>query len=140
MASASAFSSSAEDAIKRTINVNPNENDILVPETEEDLVLFEEVYDVEWTAQEIIIGKYKQVWFEFQESLMTQLTILPQIALQFPDELLHVSVPVYQCLKKRLFPDITLYVLADTSYGRRVLFHRCLVRLLTYGLMFSVVV
>lgn len=99
MTSASAFSSPGEDAIKRTIDVNPDENDVLVPETEEDLALFEEVYDVEWTVQEIISREYKQ------------------IALQFPDELLHISVPVYQCLKKRLSPDTALYILADTSYG-----------------------
>jgi hypothetical protein len=41
-----------------------------------------------------------------------------QIALQFPDELLHDSVPVYQELRKRLGEDQKAYVLADTSYGR----------------------
>jgi diphthamide biosynthesis enzyme Dph1/Dph2-like protein len=41
-----------------------------------------------------------------------------QIALQFPDELLHASVPIYQSLKARLGGGRDLYVLADTSYGR----------------------
>jgi diphthamide biosynthesis protein 2 len=41
-----------------------------------------------------------------------------QIALQFPDELLHDSVPIYHRLKRAIGADRELYVLADTSYGR----------------------
>ena len=41
-----------------------------------------------------------------------------QIALQFPDELLHDSVPIYRALKARIGEGQDLYVLADTSYGR----------------------
>lgn len=43
-----------------------------------------------------------------------------KIALQFPDELLHDSVPVYFALKSRLPTGSEAYVLADTSYGRLV--------------------
>ena len=43
---------------------------------------------------------------------------MEQIALQFPDELLHDSVPIYRDLKNQLTDDRQLYVLADTSYGR----------------------
>ncbi len=60
-----------------------------------------------------------------------------QIALQFPDELLHDSVPIYRHLKA-MVGHRELYVLADTSYGRySYVLHRwfntykcCLVKLL----------
>ena len=42
-----------------------------------------------------------------------------QIALQFPDELLHDSVPIYHNLKRAVGAARELYVLADTSYGRQ---------------------
>lgn len=42
-----------------------------------------------------------------------------QIALQFPDELLRDSVPIFRRLKARLGEGHDLYVLADTSYGRQ---------------------
>ncbi|GJJ16225.1 hypothetical protein Clacol_010521 [Clathrus columnatus] len=90
---ASTFFSSGKDAIQRTIDINPDDiADILIPETPEDFLLFEKIYDVKWTAEEIIVGKYNQ------------------IALQFPDELLCVSVPIFQCLKKRLPSETSLYV------------------------------
>jgi diphthamide biosynthesis protein 2 len=38
--------------------------------------------------------------------------------LQFPDELLHDSVPVYKRLMSLIGRDREIYVLADTSYGR----------------------
>ena len=44
--------------------------------------------------------------------------IFTQTALQFPDELLRHSVPIYRSLMSRLGPGRELYVLADTSYGR----------------------
>ena len=59
--------------------------------------------------------------------------VCKQVALQFPDELLCVSVPIYLALKHVLEnekgsddndhgegkgPEVGLYVLADTSYGR----------------------
>lgn len=40
------------------------------------------------------------------------------IALQFPDELLSDSVPVFQALKTRLGDGHELYILADTTFGR----------------------
>lgn len=61
MGSTSAFSSSGEDAITRTIDVNTNNNGILIPETQQDFALFEEIYDIKWTAEEIITGKYTKV-------------------------------------------------------------------------------
>lgn len=47
------------------------------------------------------------------------LWFLWQVALQFPDELLHDSVPIYRALKTRIGEESDLYVLADTSYGRQ---------------------
>lgn len=44
-----------------------------------------------------------------------------QIALQFPDELLHDSVPIYRALKSKIGSSQELYVLADTSYGRQAI-------------------
>lgn len=40
------------------------------------------------------------------------------VALQFPDELLSDSVPVFQALRSRLAQDVELYILADTTFGR----------------------
>ena len=42
-----------------------------------------------------------------------------QIALQFPDELLGASVPIYRSLKTKAGNGHDFYVLADTSYGRQ---------------------
>jgi diphthamide biosynthesis protein 2 len=44
--------------------------------------------------------------------------LVPQVALQFPDELLCDSVPIYHSLKRAVDSNTELYVLADTSYGR----------------------
>lgn len=46
------------------------------------------------------------------------LAILRQICLQFPDELLHDSVPVFQAIRAKLPDRVELYVMADTTYGR----------------------
>lgn len=40
-----------------------------------------------------------------------------KVALQFPDELLQYSVPIYRALKASA-PEKEFYVMADTSYGR----------------------
>ncbi|KIJ50390.1 hypothetical protein M422DRAFT_204294 [Sphaerobolus stellatus SS14] len=93
------FSSSGQDVITRTLDIHPGLTNVPNPTNEEELVIVEELYEVEWTAEELLKGGYKQ------------------IALQFPDELLHVSVPIFNSLKKRLPDDVGLYVLADTSYG-----------------------
>ncbi|EKM77173.1 hypothetical protein AGABI1DRAFT_101874 [Agaricus bisporus var. burnettii JB137-S8] len=90
----STFSTSSENAITRSLNITPDDSsNHLSPEQ------FDNFYDIEHTTDEIIKGDYKR------------------IALQFPDELLHDSVPVYKRLKSLVGRDRELYVLADTSYG-----------------------
>ncbi|KDR72825.1 hypothetical protein GALMADRAFT_73379 [Galerina marginata CBS 339.88] len=97
------FSSSGEDAISHVIEVVPDTStDVLSPQE------FDEFYEIERTVEEIVVGNYQR------------------IALQFPDELLHVSVPIYRRLKRRITDSVSekgqsstqeLYILADTSYG-----------------------
>ncbi|KAJ7688973.1 putative diphthamide synthesis protein-domain-containing protein [Mycena rosella] len=87
-----AFSTSGADAIARTIDVQP-ERTITSPSELDDF------YEIERTIAEILTGDYKRV------------------ALQFPDELLHDSVPIYRRLKAGIGLGRELYVLADTSYG-----------------------
>ncbi|KIN99190.1 hypothetical protein M404DRAFT_966125 [Pisolithus tinctorius Marx 270] len=91
---ATTFSASGEEAIKHSIDLEsrpsaqrPRCSDIL------------EFFEIEQTAKEIRDGDYKRV------------------ALQFPDELLHESVPIYRLLKQRVNEGQEMYVLADTSYG-----------------------
>lgn len=91
---ATTFSASGEEAIKHHIDLEsrpsaqrPRCSDIL------------EFFEIEQTAKEIRDGDYKR------------------IALQFPDELLHESVPIYRLLKQRVNEGQEMYVLADTSYG-----------------------
>ncbi|KAG5730849.1 hypothetical protein E4T56_gene16139 [Termitomyces sp. T112] len=94
----SAFAASGEDAINRTLDVHAdNTADELSPSE------FEEFYEISRTAKEIVKGDYRR------------------IALQFPDEILHVSVPIYRRLKSNIGEGRELYVLADTSYGRQAL-------------------
>ncbi|KAJ7605240.1 putative diphthamide synthesis protein-domain-containing protein [Mycena polygramma] len=87
-----AFSASGAEAITRTINVEP-ESTVSSP------LELDHFYEIERTIAEILAGDYKRV------------------ALQFPDELLHDSVPIYRRLKSRIGVGRELYVLADTSYG-----------------------
>ncbi|KAF9074276.1 putative diphthamide synthesis protein-domain-containing protein, partial [Rhodocollybia butyracea] len=90
-----AFSSSGEEVITRTIDVEvDNTADNLNSSAE-----FDAFYEIEQTATEIEQADYKRV------------------ALQFPDELLHDSVQIFRRLKQRIGSDKELYVLADTSYG-----------------------
>ncbi|RDB21855.1 Diphthamide biosynthesis protein 2 [Hypsizygus marmoreus] len=89
-----AFSTSGEDAITRTIDVEVDTTADRLPPTE-----FDNLYEIERTSAEIVSGDYKR------------------IALQFPDQLLHDSVPIYRKLKSRIGVGRELYVLADTSYG-----------------------
>ncbi|KAF8220335.1 diphthamide biosynthesis protein [Tricholoma matsutake] len=79
-------------AQKRDVQVNTTAN--ILASTE-----FNDFYEIDRTAEEIIKGDYKR------------------IALQFPDELLHHSVQIYRRLKSRIGGARELYVLADTSYG-----------------------
>ncbi|KAG8956227.1 Diphthamide biosynthesis protein 2 [Tulasnella sp. 424] len=85
--------SSGEDAITRSL-------DVVKESTPSSLADLENAFDIVWTASVIEERKYSR------------------IALQFPDELLHISVPVYQAIKAKLAPTRQLYVLADTTYGR----------------------
>ncbi|KAJ7231264.1 putative diphthamide synthesis protein-domain-containing protein [Mycena haematopus] len=86
------FFASGADAISRTIDVNPE----TTPTSSSEL---DSYYDIERTIAEILACDYKRV------------------ALQFPDELLHDSVPIYRRLKAGIGLGRELYVLADTSYG-----------------------
>jgi diphthamide biosynthesis protein 2 len=56
-----AFSSSSENAITRTIDVNPDtaEDKLSVEE-------FNDYYEIEETAAEILKNDYKRVWFQLQ--------------------------------------------------------------------------
>ncbi|PCH34780.1 diphthamide biosynthesis protein [Wolfiporia cocos MD-104 SS10] len=94
MADTTAFAASGEDVITRTIQL---EEDAVPQELTASKLL--EYYDIDRTAKEIVSGDYKR------------------IALQFPDELLKDSVPIYRALKSRIGDSRELYVLADTSYG-----------------------
>ncbi|KAL1743806.1 putative diphthamide synthesis protein-domain-containing protein [Schizophyllum fasciatum] len=87
-----AFSSSGEDVIHTSIEIS----DSALPDTVDDLDAF---FDIPRTAQEITTGGWKRT------------------ALQFPDEMLRYSVPIYRALMSRIGPGRELYVLADTSYG-----------------------
>ncbi|KZT42525.1 diphthamide biosynthesis protein [Sistotremastrum suecicum HHB10207 ss-3] len=91
---ADAFSSSSQDPIARTIQVSDVSNHLTNIHADID-----HTYDIQRTVHLINQGSFSQ------------------IALQFPDELLHDSVPVYQALKNTLGPEINIFVLADTSYG-----------------------
>ncbi|KIO25328.1 hypothetical protein M407DRAFT_25339 [Tulasnella calospora MUT 4182] len=82
-----------EDAITRSL-------DVVKENTPSSLAELESAFEIAWTASVIEERNYSR------------------IALQFPDELLHISVPVYQAIKAKLAPTRQLYVLADTTYGR----------------------
>ncbi|KAH9994336.1 putative diphthamide synthesis protein-domain-containing protein [Russula compacta] len=90
----SAFSASAQAVIQRPVVLDKNET-----RTQLSSEQFNDYYELEWTANELISNNYKR------------------IALQFPDELLHDSVPIYHNLKRAIGAARELYVLADTSYG-----------------------
>ncbi|KAI0821748.1 diphthamide biosynthesis protein [Trametes gibbosa] len=93
MAEVTTFSSSGEDAITRTINLHEDVPSVL-SEADYDIT-----FDVARTVEEIERGDYKR------------------IALQFPDEFLPHSVPIFKALKLKIAPSRELYVLADTTYG-----------------------
>ncbi|THU77607.1 diphthamide biosynthesis protein [Dendrothele bispora CBS 962.96] len=88
-----AIAASGEDAIKTTIDV-----DLDTTASTQD---FEDFYEIDRTVADIEEGDYKRV------------------AMQFPDNLLHDSVPIFRALKRKLSLHRELYVLADTSYGRQ---------------------
>ncbi|EIW77988.1 diphthamide biosynthesis protein [Coniophora puteana RWD-64-598 SS2] len=90
----SAFSPSGAEVIARSLEVDIDHTADQLSADE-----FSTFYEIERTAQAILNGGFSQ------------------IALQFPDELLHDSVPIFRLLKQRVGPGRDLYVLADTSYG-----------------------
>ncbi|CDO73865.1 hypothetical protein BN946_scf185016.g22 [Trametes cinnabarina] len=97
MTELTAFSSSGADAINRIIDLHEEVPTNLSAEE------LENTFDVQRTAAEIERGNYQRV--------------CTTIALQFPDELLPHSVPIFRALKSRITDSRELYVLADTSYG-----------------------
>ncbi|KIM87854.1 hypothetical protein PILCRDRAFT_263533 [Piloderma croceum F 1598] len=90
-----AFSASGEDIINRTIDLEIDDASDLPSSSHE----FDAFYELERTADEILKGDFRR------------------IALQFPDELLRDSVPIYRSLNSKIGEGRDLYVLADTSYG-----------------------
>ena len=117
-----AFSSSDEGAIERTLDVSAEDT----PSSYS--LEFCAFYEIERTVQITRERDYKRVCSQIQHFCWADIDEIgtltlsdSQIALQFPDELLHDSVPVYQLLQERLGPEREVYVLADTSYGRCVL-------------------
>lgn len=88
------FSSSPEDPIVRELDFGAHQQ---LRSAEQDL---DDFYDLVDTANEILEKGYTR------------------IALQFPDELLNDSVPIYKRLNSLIRTQQELYVLADTSYGR----------------------
>ncbi|KAF5368074.1 hypothetical protein D9758_004492 [Tetrapyrgos nigripes] len=88
-----AIAASGEDAITTTIDVELD--------TTASTQNFEDFYEIDRSAKEIENGDYRRV------------------AMQFPDSLLHDSVPIFRALKQKLGTHRELYVLADTSYGRQ---------------------
>ncbi|KAF8500350.1 diphthamide biosynthesis protein [Russula emetica] len=90
----SAFSSSAQAIIQKPLAL---ENDETYSQLSAEQL--NDYYELEWTANEITSKNYMRV------------------ALQFPDELLRDSVPIYHNLKRTVGATRELYVLADTSYG-----------------------
>ncbi|THH16089.1 hypothetical protein EW146_g4501 [Bondarzewia mesenterica] len=76
-----AFSSSGEEVISRSVVFDPAEEqstETLSP------TQFAEYYEIHRTSEEIVSGNFKR------------------IALQFPDELLRDSVPIYRLLKRKI--------------------------------------
>ncbi|KAH7339802.1 putative diphthamide synthesis protein-domain-containing protein [Rhizoctonia solani] len=90
-----AFSTAGEEAINRSVEIRSNE--LTASDVRDENI--DELFEIQDTAQCIIDNDYKQ------------------IALQFPDELLGVSVPIYNRLKQLLGDGRSAYVLADTTYG-----------------------
>lgn len=63
MAESTAFSSSGEDVINRALPISPaaGTSNVPNPATQEELALVETLYEVEWTAKEVVEEGYKQV-------------------------------------------------------------------------------
>jgi len=112
---ASAFSSNAEASITKSLEIDERER------RPKDFTL-EGFYEIERTAMQIREHVFKRVISLYNDYKdFCHLTGL-QVALQFPDEMLRDSVQVYLALKASLkdkeYTNCSLFVLADTSYGR----------------------
>lgn len=111
----STVSASGVEAIETTIDITPQIQISEVP--------LEDVYEVDRTVAEIQRGRWTKVCLHkvFKSNRMSQpanLTSAMQVCMQFPDELLHDSVPVFQAVRRRLPDNVELYVMADTTHGR----------------------
>lgn len=134
----SAFSSDGAEVIARQVDlVEQATKTGSLGRDDEDLAL-EEYYEVEYTVQEILRHDFKRVRNHLSWSSHNATDTSLQIAVQFPDDMLGDSVPVYTALKKSLHladasgqmskslaltVDLakdtrSLFILADTSYGR----------------------
>ncbi|PWN50801.1 diphthamide biosynthesis protein [Violaceomyces palustris] len=97
-----AFSTTDQDIIQHRIELDPIATSATSARSGRSI---EEVYEILSTSERILESKSKRV------------------ALQFPDEALVDSVPVYWALKRtirslsREVQEVNLYILADTSYG-----------------------
>lgn len=93
-----AFSSSAEDAITRTIDIQPDGPDVESSET----VAFEEFYEVERTAKELVQGGYQRVCvspFSMHNSIWLLLPRMcrPVAQLTYRYTLIGVQKLIYPC-------------------------------------------
>lgn len=107
------FSSDAEGAIARAVEFDPRR----IRERDASI---EEFYEIEQTVAQIVQHGFKRVTRSFVFDTFPLRNA--QVALQFPDEMLQDSVPLYLALNARLNEQnhtaCSLFVLADTSYGR----------------------
>ncbi|KAF4567303.1 Diphthamide biosynthesis protein 2 [Pleurotus pulmonarius] len=107
------FYSQGEEAITRKIELQDANTCSLLPGTTQ----FTEYFELSWTISQIKEGDSKRVRVVLKSVLDAEDDPPIQIALQFPDELLQYSVPIFQTLKRDLRPGQEVYILADTSYG-----------------------
>ena len=106
---ATAFSSADAAIIEHRVELDP---DAVQATASASGRAVEELYDIESTARQLVYER---------NSAKKMTPPLQRVALQFPDEALIDSVPVYHALNKAL-KSLTdtpprLYILADTSYG-----------------------
>ncbi|KIP03700.1 hypothetical protein PHLGIDRAFT_25997 [Phlebiopsis gigantea 11061_1 CR5-6] len=94
MTETTTFADSGEEAITRQIHIESDEIPQELSQEE-----FEAYFDIDRTVEIVLKHDYKR------------------ITLQFPDELLGASVPIYRSLKSKAGVGHDFYVLADTSYG-----------------------
>lgn len=89
------FSSNSSSIIQKQINLDSSEGSQL-KSIKEDLNFY---FDIEKITSWLVKNEFNRV------------------ALQFPDELLNISVKVCTCLKEKC-PNVLFFILADTFYDR----------------------